>query len=257
MPHCLPSWSSALRVASVLGILLLPAVVVRSAASYTSSSATVHAPAVSLGSQAPAPARPSAVAVACMGADNFETGNATRWTRTPSSWDVTDLPVPGPAAGTWYFTDSPIGLYESCLMDGCGWISKSAVFSEPIALEAGSGARIKFDHICITEHCDGTPCDSGILELSTDGGTNWDELARYDTATDAAWGDMIANPEDWRPVDFDISYYEGQTVLVRLRLESDQLLSLDGWYVDNFRIEGCTVTPTAQPSWGRVKALYR
>lgn len=256
MRHCLPSWSSALRAASVLGILLLPAFVVRSATSYTAATSN---PVILRDAPQPlTPAVPEAVAVECTATDGFETGNATRWTRQ-GTWDVTNAPVPGPSTGMWAFTDSPTGFYESCLMDGCGYISSSAVFSEPIALQAGSGASIKFNHICITEHCEppAAVCDSGILELSIDGGTNWDELQRWDMASDAAWGDGVANPGDWRAVDHDISSYEGQTVIVRLRLESDQLLSFDGWYIDNFRIEGCTATPTARQSWGQIKVLHR
>jgi len=169
--------------------------------------------------------------VRCFSSDDFESGNALQWDRDGTTWDVT----PMAQSGTWGFTDSPNGLYESCPadLDGCT-IHRSATFLVPTRLPSGS--LLTFDQICITEHCEGTPCDICVVEISTDDGLNWTELARYDQASDPAWADNVADPTDWRPASIPLDAYAGRTAKIRFRLQSDPLLALDGWYVDNVRI---------------------
>jgi hypothetical protein len=169
--------------------------------------------------------------ITCTAQDDFESGNANNWESDPNTWGVT----PFAKDGTWAFTDSPIGVYDSCPASTTGCtLNRSAIFRVPAFLPPGS--HLTFDQICITEHCEGTPCDICVVEISTDEGTSWTELARYDQASDPGWADNVADPTDWRPADIDLSDYALERVLIRLRLQSDPLLSLDGWYVDNLKV---------------------
>lgn len=169
--------------------------------------------------------------IRCFSSDDFESGNALQWDRDGTTWDVT----PMAASGMWAMTDSPNGVYESCPtnLEGCT-IHRSATFLVPTRLPSGS--LLTWDQICVTEHCEGTPCDICVVEISTDDGASWTELARYDQASDPAWADNVADPTDWRPASIPLDAYAGHTVKIRFRLQADMLLALDGWYVDNVRI---------------------
>jgi hypothetical protein len=115
------------------------------------------------------------------------------------------------------------------VLEGCG-LEFIAVLGIPADLPWGS--KLDFDHICITE----ATFDFGIVELSANGGQSWVELARYDQSHDPRWGDNAAGPTDWRHETIDLAPWVGQRVQVRFRLTSDPLLELDGWYVDNVRV---------------------
>lgn len=114
-----------------------------------------------------------------------------------------------------------------------------ATFGVPTDLQALAPSSLEFDQICITE----ATFDFCIVEVSTNDGLNWTELARYDQSADPGWEDNVADPTDWRHVSLNLAAYGGQQLLIRFRLQSDQLLQLDGWYVDNLHLEGCGAVP--------------
>jgi hypothetical protein len=74
------------------------------------------------------------------------------------------------------------------------------------------------------------------VEISTNDGASWTELARYDQSADPGWEDNVADPTDWRHEVLTLDNYANQQVRIRFRLQSDQLLELDGWYVDNVQM---------------------
>ncbi len=191
--------------------------------------------------------------IGCTASDDFEAGNADQWITDGSSWGVT----PFAEAGVFGFTDSPAGTYQGCPTGSGGCTNNAiAVFRVPAFLPPGS--VLTWDQICITEHCDGTPCDICVVEISTNEGGTWTELARYDQASDPAWGDNVADPTDWRPASVDLSAYQLEYVLIRFRLQSDALLELDGWYVDNVMINdgGCSLSGVEmEPVTARLSVL--
>jgi hypothetical protein len=172
--------------------------------------------------------------VECSAGDTFEDGSAELWITEGSTWGVT----PFAKSGSWGFTDSPAGLYRGCttgtVTEPCT-VNAIAVFAVPADVILPGHASLEFDHICITE----ATFDFGYVELSTDRGASWTTLAAYDEASDPAWSDHVANPEDWRHVSIDLSAYAGERIMIRLRLESDTNLEFDGWYVDDLRILAC------------------
>src|SRR5439155_8374702 len=48
---------------------------------------------------------------------------------------------------------------------------------------------------------------------------------------------------DYRHASLDLSAFANQYVLVRFRLESDELLQFDGWYIDNLKINDANCVP--------------
>jgi hypothetical protein len=185
--------------------------------------------------------------VGCFVSEDFEEGAAPDWISEANTWGVTPLAQ----AGVYGYTDSPVGTSRGCLgvLENCT-TSTATVLRVPVVLPPDS--HLRFDHICITEHCEPTPCDLGIVEISTDEGQNWTELARYDQASDPGWGDNVADPTDWRPADLSLDAYTGQTVLVRFRVQTDPLAELDGWYLDNVRINEGDCTIAAIPPAGQL-----
>jgi len=166
--------------------------------------------------------------LSCFAGDDFESGNANQWAREESQpasrWDVTPLAQ----SGTFGFTDSPAGLYRGCPSGAAGCkVNAIAEFGLPAILTAG--AKLEWDQICITE----AGFDYCIVEISSDDGASWSELARYDMNSDPRWADMAAAPGDWRHESIDLSSHQGQEAVIRFRLESDSNLEFDGWYVDN------------------------
>ncbi len=189
--------------------------------------------------------------VTCYAGDDFESGDAGFWVRRESapgsSWGVT----PFAASGTFGFTDSPAGTYRGCPVSGCP-LNAVAEFAVPTRLRGLS--TLQWDQICITE----AGYDYCIVEISTDGGGTWTELARYDQTSDPRWEDFVAEPTDWRHESIDLSAYTDDLVHIRFRLQSDQNLEFDGWYVDNVQVStpDCILLGAPGPvAVGRVEFL--
>jgi len=175
--------------------------------------------------------------VTCAASDGFEDGTASLWIKETLGWGLTAFAK----TGSWAFTDSPVGLYKGCPTGASGCNEEAiATFGVPSDIYLPAGATLQFDQICITEHCEPAPCDRGLVEVSSDNGASWSTLASYDSGSDPAWADLVAQPEDWRHASLDLSAYKAKRILVRFRLESDSNLEYDGWYVDNVAISGCT-----------------
>jgi hypothetical protein len=110
--------------------------------------------------------------IRCHAADDFEQGNAANWIRDGSTWDVT----PFAQSGLFGFTDSPAGTYRGCPPEVSTCPTDAiALFGVPSVLVPG--AMLRWDQICITEHCAPTPCDVCIVEVSGDAGDTWTEIA--------------------------------------------------------------------------------
>ncbi len=94
--------------------------------------------------------------------------------------------------------------------------------------------------------------DGGILEISTDGGSNWTYLPTGVMETDPYDGPVAGfddefdgwcgDPQDWLRSVVDLNAYAGETARFRFRLGTDSSVGREGWYVDDLRIQSCEVT---------------
>ena len=173
---------------------------------------------ISGASSAPSTVKVFSGVLDCTVADGLESGTAGFQLDAP--WGRTATRA---ASGIWSLTDSPSGDYAVNA-------DVSAVFATPVLLTAYP--RLEFDHICITEE----GYDYGRVEISTDFGNNWNELARYDMGSYPEWTDGVANSGDWKHETIDLNDYVAEKVIVRFRLVSDPYVVEDGWYVDNASI---------------------
>jgi uncharacterized protein (TIGR03437 family) len=152
--------------------------------------------------------------------DTIELGNQGWIARGP--WAITNARGASPMR-SW--TDSPAGNYAnstdaslvSPLLDFSGMSNVTLSFAQSYALEDGF--------------------DFGAIEISTDDGQTW----RRVTATTGAQADFRQAQVRLRGLD------NQPRARIRFRLTSDAATVADGWYVDDIRLTGRSVSPTVIP----------
>ncbi len=88
--------------------------------------------------------------------------------------------------------------------------------------------------------------DCALVEISTDGGETWSNLAPVGGYSHVK-NNNPANPlptgtpcwsgmHTWREETFDLTPYEGQSATFRFRFASDALETEEGWYIDDVSI---------------------
>lgn len=106
-----------------------------------------------------------------------------------------------------------------------------------------------------------TACyDSGILEISTDDGLNFEQVPNellltypYSGPTTGGFGHPLPGgtlawcgdpPQDPIVSVVDLNDYAGQDVRLRFRLSSDNVVGRDGWFVDDVKVQSCEQLPS-------------
>lgn len=103
---------------------------------------------------------------------------------------------------------------------------------------------IRFDEIVLVESTSTTVKDFVVVEASKDLGANWIPLVdAYAANVNTAWRNAITGSESlYRTRLIEITekgdFSNGNTVLVRFRLNSDQQINKWGWAIDNLSIQG-------------------
>ncbi len=111
--------------------------------------------------------------------------------------------------------------------------------------------------------------DGGNVKVSTDGGTTWQIITPfggYDDILDseAYIAECVAGEETFTGDSttfvrdcFDLSAYDGQTVMVGFFFGSDSSVAYYGWYLKWVKIGSDEYSPVQDSSWGAIKAMYR
>ncbi|MFX0172977.1 MAG: hypothetical protein ACFE9L_13775 [Candidatus Hodarchaeota archaeon] len=111
--------------------------------------------------------------------------------------------------------------------------------------------------------------DFGFVQVSTDGGYTWASLANPPYTTEDHQGthpDIVANlpgltdySGGWMTMQFDLSFYAGETVLIGFRYMTDWYTSYPGWYIDEPTVSGDPLALTADypPADYSVTIIYR
>lgn len=156
-------------------------------------------------------------------ADNGSTLN--NWTST--SWSTTAADFVSPSTS---ITDSPGGNYPNQTNRIIN-LSNSINLSNAIAASAMFYAKWEIEDNY--DYCQ--------FEVSTDGGSSWTPLCGKYTNTGSANQDQ-GNPlydgfqTTWVREEVDLSDYLGNTVNFRFQLRSDNFVTEDGFYFDDFEI---------------------
>lgn len=128
------------------------------------------------------------------------------------------------------------------------------------AMTAGAGdVTVSFDHSHQFEFSDDTYWDGGVIEISTDGGLNWDDVSMYAVpGYNGVLGGDSGNPLDGRQAfgSTNPSYpgtdrvtlefgtqLGGETFQLRFRIATDGAVGAPGWEIDNLSAAGISNTP--------------
>ncbi|MGH9848895.1 MAG: M36 family metallopeptidase, partial [Blastocatellia bacterium] len=155
--------------------------------------------------------------------DATEIGNQG-WLPT-GTWAVTNARAASP---TRSWTDSPAGNYA---------LNTNNTLTSPLFDLSGlSEVTLNFAHSYAVE----SGFDFGIVEFSTDDGTTWKRAVAYTGAQ-----------ADFTSARVRLPGLDGQArARVRFRLSSDVSIVADGWYVDDVRLTGRSVSPVIIPPGG-------
>ncbi len=154
--------------------------------------------------------------------DTMETG-AIGWNRT-SPWAVTTTTY---HSATRSLTDSPGGNYANNA-------NVSATIRSAFNFTLFRSPVLRFWHRYAFE----ANYDYGYVEVSLDGGTNWQTIRSY-TGTQTTWQEVVVS----------LAEFEGQaSVRLRFRLYSDTNTVADGWYVDDVSVSGYGGSTNAAPT---------
>lgn len=131
--------------------------------------------------------------------------------------------------------------------------SDQQLVSPSVNLPSGqSPLTLQFFHYRdIEERSAGGCYDAGVIEVSTDGGSNWSAIPDATLLTDPytgtiQTGNVLAgrngwcNLKNWTRSIVNLDAYAGQSALFRFRLTSDSSVGAEGWYIDDVRVQSCT-----------------
>ena len=174
--------------------------------------------------------------------DFFASGSA-KWQRS-GAWDVVTIP-----SGEQAMTDSPAGNYDSAVPPVL--TATTSITSLPFNLADCPQPALTFRHDYVLAKI-GTSQDLGRVELTTDDGQTWHELARYtgggiygDGARPAAASGEWAEVK-WKAANIDLGAYTG-TARLRFSLEVDRTASDKGWIIDDVQVRSALSARTYLP----------
>ena len=177
--------------------------------------------------------------------EDFEAG-ASGWTT-------------GGSSSTWALGSGVTGPHSgSCVYhaDDSGSTSDQLLISPPIVLPSDpeqTALTLQFWNYQELEDGGDGCYDGGILEISTDGGSNWTYLPTSEMRTDPYDGPIddgfsnpligfeawCGDPQDWLRSVVDVDTYAGETVQFRFRLGTDSSVSHPGWDIDDLWVQSC------------------
>lgn len=187
---------------------------------------------------------------------------------TSSPWTKWSAPAfPGFAEDVWSRDQKMDGTYQWYGQDFSSH-SDTALESPDLVVSANQSFVITFDHAydfeASFEMGDWTYWDGGLIEITTDGGQTWEDIATY---VDPGYTGTIAlipgadNPLGTRngfvsqnaawpnsdTVTIDLgNSFAGQTVKIRYRIGTDAAAGVpdyQGWFIDTIEVQGITNTP--------------
>jgi hypothetical protein len=130
------------------------------------------------------------------------------------------------------------------------------LISPPVVVPAGvSPLTLQYYGKRDIEANGATACyDGGVLEYSTDGGSNWTPVDDARLQTNGYTGPLdnrFGNPlgdrdawcgsQDWTRTVVDLTGLDGETLQFRFRLATDSSVAVDDWHIDDVRVQSCIV----------------
>lgn len=137
------------------------------------------------------------------------------------------------------------------------WLTSPA-FDVPVS---ANQVMLDFSSWMAIEAPNGNTCyDGALIEVSVNGGLfypveDWQLTGRGYTGTISAhYGNPAAHRRAWcgssqgfESLGVDLSRYRGERIRLRFRLGTDSSIGAEGWYIDDVRVQACTVS-ASRPS---------
>ncbi len=153
---------------------------------------------------------------------------------------------------TWMLSGEQVhGGAQSYYGEDLGIVSDQRLESPDMVLPSVAPVTLQFWNWQEMEDRSGGCYDGGILEISTDGGSNWTYLPTTVMQTDPYDGPVVGlddlsgwcgDPQDWLRSVVDLDAYAGQVARFRFRIGTDSSVSREGWYIDDLHVQSCEVT---------------
>ncbi|MFC2150092.1 carboxypeptidase regulatory-like domain-containing protein [Calditrichota bacterium] len=171
---------------------------------------------------------------------DFEEGNGSFHAQpSQDGWEWGEVDI-DPPSGTHVWCTGLDGEYPS-------WTTMSLYM--PVIDLSESGGWLTFKHYYDLEE----GFDGGRLELSVDAGERWTILEPNNGYPEETVFALGGNPgfsgesDGWQSVNFDLSEYQGERLLLRFVMKSDFSISGEGWYIDDVVV--------TTPSFGSLRFL--
>lgn len=177
--------------------------------------------------------------------DNMESGT-NGWTHSAAAgsdtWALSTV-RPNSPVSSWLGVDSAV-------------ISDQRLVSPTVALPTSlTGLNLQFQHWRNIEENGASACyDAGLLEVSLNGGSFTQisnaqiAVGDYTGQVNGSFSNPLAGLQGWcgsvpyNNVVVDLSAFAGQNAQFRFRLGSDTSVGREGWYIDDFKVQGCSAS---------------
>lgn len=193
--------------------------------------------------------------------DNFEntaSGNWSAWTGTGSN------------AWGWDTSYATSGITDLWGFDQDVVTDSAAQMTSSVAIPAGSTSYLRFNHAYqFDDWGAGSGYDGGVLEYSTNGGSNWNDAAwlgidnGYNGTIISSYGNplggrsaFVAESNGYISSRANLSWLDGQSVRFRFRIGTDDSLFDYGWFVDDVRIYTCNAAAVPVRTFAFSPATY-
>ncbi|GAB4118839.1 MAG: hypothetical protein Tsb0027_12610 [Wenzhouxiangellaceae bacterium] len=179
-----------------------------------------------------------------------------------NGWTLPAAPI---GSNTWAQTDARAFSGMSWFAQDLAVSTDQYLVSPSIVLPSAAQQPISlafwnFQNMEANDGQDADACwDGGLLEISTDGGASFTQIATAQLLRDPYNGLITNNPDSpisdlnaWCADDIvpasgeqtdivvaDLNAFAGQTVQFRFRLGTDSAVGDEGWYIDNVTVQGC------------------
>jgi hypothetical protein len=180
--------------------------------------------------------------------DNLENTGSGNWAKTKVSGS-TDFQYPPAAAQRW--TTSGIQNF---------WGPNATTVSDfriartaNVTPQVGQTTYLRFNHMYDLEF----NFDGGVVEYSTDNGTNWNDAGPlfdgngYSDASLIGGGPLAGRATftgfiaGYTSSRLDLSSLAGQAVRFRFRIGTDGIVGFQGWFIDDIRVYRCVAGSSA------------